>query len=96
MMYTLSTVAVDLKNPPGSVYRGDPKGQKASCTMTLSDEDFGALAMGQLNPQQVSMQLQLVALCISLQAFFQGKIKISGNIMQSQKLQQVFNKMAKL
>lgn len=53
---SLSDLAVDLKNPPGSVYRGEPKGQKANCTMQLSDEDFAALAMGQLNPQQVSVR----------------------------------------
>ena len=45
--------AADLKNPPGSIYQGEPKGEKAACTITLADEDFVALAMGKLDPQQV-------------------------------------------
>ena len=46
-------VAVDLKNPPGRLYRGEPQGVKAGCTMTIDDDNFVALANGDLNPQQV-------------------------------------------
>lgn len=46
-------LAVDLKTPPGSLYQGEPKGVRAGCTLTLSDEDFVQLANGELNAQQV-------------------------------------------
>ena len=45
--------AVDLKNAPGAVYSGEPKGEKAGCTLTLSDENFVGLVNGDLKPQQV-------------------------------------------
>ncbi|XP_003382406.1 PREDICTED: peroxisomal multifunctional enzyme type 2 [Amphimedon queenslandica] len=72
---------VDLKNPPGAVYQGEPKATRAGCTLTISDDDFIRLANGDLNPQQ---------------AFFGGKIKITGNVMLSQKLAQLFNQQSKL
>ena len=46
-------IAVDLKTPPGRLYRGEPQGVKAGCTMTIDDDNFVALANGDLNPQQV-------------------------------------------
>lgn len=48
-----SLAAADLKNAPGAIYQGEPKGAKAACTFTLSDEDFMALAEGKMDPQQV-------------------------------------------
>ena len=47
------TSAADLKNPPGAIYPGEPKKQRAGCTITLADEDYVALANGEVNPQQV-------------------------------------------
>ena len=44
---------MDLKNAPGAVYRGEPKGEKAGCTLTLSDKDFIGLVNGELKAQQV-------------------------------------------
>ena len=41
-----------MKNPPGSVYPGEPK-TKPGCTLTLSDDDFVALVNGKLNAQEV-------------------------------------------
>lgn len=78
---TVSKWTVDLKNQPGAIYSGEPKGIKPGCTLTLSDESFVGLVNGDLNPQQ---------------AFFQGLIKITGNIMLSQKLQLIFNEQSKL
>ena len=46
--------AVDLKTPPGAVYRGPPKdGVKPGCTLTISDEDFVSIASGKLSAQKV-------------------------------------------
>ena len=44
--------ALDLKNPPGEVYRGPPKG-KADCTLTMSDDDLVKMATGELDAQKV-------------------------------------------
>ena len=44
---------MDLKNAPGAVYYGEPKGEKAGCTLTLSDEHFMGLVNGELKAQQV-------------------------------------------
>lgn len=35
------------------VYRGTASGNKAECTITVSDDDFVGLATGRLNGQQV-------------------------------------------
>ena len=46
--------AVDLKTPPGAVYRGPPKdGVKPGCTLTIFDEDFVSIASGKLSAQKV-------------------------------------------
>lgn len=45
--------------------------KKADCILTLSDENTIAMFSGKLNPQE---------------AFFSGKLKVTGNIMLSQKL----------
>lgn len=34
---------VDLKVKPGEIYSGEPKGNKADCTLTLDDADMVAL-----------------------------------------------------
>ena len=44
---------------------------QAECTLELSDADFFGMATGKLDPQKL---------------YFSGKLKISGNIMASQKL----------
>lgn len=44
---------MDLKNAPGAIYQGEPQGEKAGCTLTLSDEDFMGLVNGDLKAQQV-------------------------------------------
>ncbi|XP_075412325.1 sterol carrier protein 2 isoform X2 [Tenrec ecaudatus] len=46
--------------------------KKADCTVTISDSDFLALMTGKMNPQS---------------AFFQGKLKITGNMGLAMKLQ---------
>lgn len=54
-----------------AVYEGAPKDIKADTTLTVSDGDMVDLALGKLNPQV---------------AFMKGKLKITGNIMLTQKL----------
>ncbi|CAH1255038.1 HSD17B4 [Branchiostoma lanceolatum] len=66
---------VDLKTGSGSVYKGTPKQGKPDTTITMSDEDFVALVSGKLNGQT---------------AFFQGKLKITGNMMLMTKLEGLF------
>eukprot|EP00058_Branchiostoma_floridae_P005318 XP_002590806.1 hypothetical protein BRAFLDRAFT_125738 [Branchiostoma floridae] len=66
---------VDLKTGSGSVYQGTPKQGKPDTTITMSDEDFVALVSGKLNGQT---------------AFFQGKLKITGNMMLMTKLEGLF------
>ncbi|XP_067846410.1 sterol carrier protein 2 [Heptranchias perlo] len=46
--------------------------KKADCTITMSDDDLLALMTGKMNPQT---------------AFFQGKLKIAGNMGMAMKLQ---------
>lgn len=46
--------------------------KKADCTITMADSDLLALMTGKMNPQS---------------AFFQGKLKISGNMGLAMKLQ---------
>ena len=47
------TIAADLKNGSGSIYEGEPKGEKPGCTITLSDDVFVDLALQKLDPQEV-------------------------------------------
>lgn len=59
-----------MKSP--AVYEGPPKNNiKTDTTLTISDENMVNLALGKLNPQV---------------AFMKGKLKITGNIMLTQKL----------
>lgn len=54
------------------LYEGAPaSGVKADTTLTVSDEAFVDIALGSMNPQV---------------AFMKGILKISGNIMLTQKL----------
>lgn len=55
----------------GEVHKGKPKSGKADATLTLEDTDMVEIALGKLNPQV---------------AFMRGKLKITGNIMLTQKL----------
>ena len=54
---------------------GPSHGAKADVTIKVADSDFVLLADGKLNP---------------MQAFMQGKIKVSGQIALAQKLDTVF------
>ncbi|KAG7160939.1 Peroxisomal multifunctional enzyme type 2-like [Homarus americanus] len=73
---------LDLKNGPGSVYEGTPiNGEKPSVTLTLEDDDMVALVTGKLNAQK---------------AFMSGKLKVSGNVMLTQKLQPFLKPQAKM
>lgn len=93
--HCLYCAAADLKNGSGSLYQGECKDGKADCTITLSDDDLVAMALQQLEPQKasppssphVSAQGELY---LELQAFFQGKVKLAGNILLAQKLQSLF------
>ena len=53
------------------LYRGEPKSGKADATLTIEDSDMIEIALGKLSPQV---------------AFMRGKLKITGNIMLTQKL----------
>jgi len=64
----------------GKVYEGPAK-TKVDTTLSVTDSDFVDIALGKLNPQQ---------------AFMKGKLKISGNIMLTQKLAPLLKNEAKL
>lgn len=72
---------VDLKSSTGGVHKGSPQNGKPDCTITLDDDDLFSIATGKANPQQL---------------FMKGKLKVSGNIMLTQKLGQLFKDHAKL
>ncbi|XP_031425960.1 peroxisomal multifunctional enzyme type 2 [Clupea harengus] len=72
--------AIDLKTGPGSLLKG-PYSGKADVTFTVSDQDFMEVVQGKINPQK---------------AFFDGKLKMRGNIMLSQKLDILLKDHAKL
>lgn len=72
--------ALDLKN--GKVYEGKPQdGIKPDTTLSVADADLVEIALGKLNPQA---------------AFMKGKLKITGNIMLTQKLVPLLKTEAKL
>lgn len=72
---------VDLKNGSGCIYEGEPKGVKPNVTLTLEDDDMVALVSGKLNAQK---------------AFMSGKLKVTGNVMLTQKLQGILKPQAKM
>lgn len=63
------------------VYEGPPKDIDADTILVVSDDDFVDIAMGKINPQV---------------AFMKGKLKISGNVMLTQKLVPLLRTEAKL
>lgn len=65
----------------GKVYEGAPQGVKADTTIQVADADMVEIALGKLNPQV---------------AFMKGKLKITGNIMLTQKLVPLLKTEAKL
>lgn len=71
---------VDLKNGNGDLYKGPPKGIKADVTITIDDEDVIQLMLGKLNPQK---------------AFMTGRLKIRGNIMLTQRFNQLWQEILK-
>jgi F420-dependent oxidoreductase-like protein len=64
---------VDLKNGAGDVWAGQH--DSADCVISMSREDFLALATGRINP---------------LNAFMQGRIRVQGDIMMATRLQSLF------
>ncbi|KAG7388120.1 hypothetical protein PHYPSEUDO_013080 [Phytophthora pseudosyringae] len=64
---------LDLKSAAPALTEGS---KKADVTITVSDADFVAIAMGKLNAQQ---------------AFMKGKLKLKGNMALAMKLPVVFN-----
>jgi 3-hydroxyacyl-CoA dehydrogenase/3a,7a,12a-trihydroxy-5b-cholest-24-enoyl-CoA hydratase len=65
-----ATWTLDLKNGKGAVFEGAGK-DSPDCTLEIEDADWLAMASGAADPQQL---------------YFGGKLKISGNVMASQKL----------
>ncbi|XP_071039115.1 peroxisomal multifunctional enzyme type 2 isoform X3 [Parasteatoda tepidariorum] len=76
----ISEWTVDLKSGAGSIYRGSPKNGKADVMLTMEDEDVILMMLGKLNPQR---------------AFMTGRLKIKGNIMLTQKLNQLWQEILK-
>lgn len=71
---------LDLKS--AKIYEGEPTtGTKVDTTLTIADSDMTQIALGQMNAQE---------------AFMKGKLKISGNIMLTQKLVPLLKSEAKL
>ena len=70
---------VDLKSSPPTVGLAD--NDTADCTVSVSDDDYVALARGKANGQQL---------------FMQGKLKISGNMALAMKLDQLMKQQASL
>ncbi|XP_038625384.1 peroxisomal multifunctional enzyme type 2 isoform X2 [Tachyglossus aculeatus] len=77
---TAAIWTIDLKNGSGEVYQG-PARVPTQATFTLSDEDFVNIFAGRLNPQQ---------------AFFNGRIKVKGNLILAQKLDVILKTYSKL
>jgi len=77
----LGKFTLDFKNEPFAVYFGEVKNsEKPAATVTVADDDFVAIASGQINAQK---------------AFMSGKLKVKGNIMLLQKLQGLADKKKK-
>ena len=72
---TASVWTLDLKNGDGAIHRGPPKSGKADCILSIEDENAVKIFEGKED---------------AMKAFMSGKLKITGNIMAAQKLQQVW------
>lgn len=70
-----SVWTLDLKNGEGAIHRGSPKTGKADCVLSIEDENAVKIFEGKED---------------AMKAFMSGKLKITGNIMAAQKLQQVW------
>jgi putative sterol carrier protein len=57
--------------------KGDIQGEKPTVTLSLSEEDFGKLVSGTGNAQKL---------------FMSGKLKVSGDLMKSTKLEPILKK----
>lgn len=54
----MRVLALDFKSSPPTVYYGDvKKGEKATTTVTVSDNDFCEIAAGTLPPQKVTQKI---------------------------------------
>uniref|UniRef100_A0A8R1E700 SCP2 domain-containing protein n=1 Tax=Caenorhabditis japonica TaxID=281687 RepID=A0A8R1E700_CAEJA len=66
---------IDLRNSPGKVFEGkSPAGIKVNSTVTIEDERFVKLCLGELDP---------------IQGFMSRKFKVQGDILMMQKLNTV-------
>lgn len=70
-----SVWTLDLKNGDGQIHRGPPKSGKADCILSIEDDNAVKIFEGKED---------------AMRAFMSGKLKITGNIMAAQKLQQVW------
>jgi len=70
-----SVWTLDVKNPPGDVYKGAPKNGRPDCTLTIDDDYAVEVFEGRED---------------AMRAFMTGKLKITGNILAAQKLQQLW------
>ena len=94
---------MDLKAKPGDIYQGEPKENKADCTLTLEDADMVALVSWSNRLSIFSsviltfrLFLQVTGKLNAQKAYMQGKLKIKGNIMLTQKLQGLLKENANL
>lgn len=84
-----------MKNGDGAVYKGPPKSGKADCNLSIEDDFAVKIFEGKEDAMRVSRSVAFVTVvdvCDGkrFQAFMSGKLKITGNIMAAQKLQQVW------
>ncbi len=66
---------VDLASPEPSCQRGNPEQRTAHCTIEIAHEDFKDM----LRAPPLAMQL-----------YFQGKLKVTGDVMLATKLHKLF------
>ncbi|KAI1283199.1 Peroxisomal multifunctional enzyme type 2 [Halotydeus destructor] len=71
----VSTWTLDLKNGGGAIHRGTPKTGKADCILSIEDDNAIKIFEGKED---------------AMRSFMSGKLKITGNVMAAQKLQQVW------
>lgn len=71
----VSVWTCDFKNGDGAIHRGTPKTGKPDCTLTIDDEFVCRIFEGKED---------------AMRAFMSGKLKIGGNILAAQKLQQLW------